>query len=117
MKLATATACLVAIGAAAAASALPAGIVELPAYDTPAQPWTDIAAPSRQLACRDRIEQVRAEAGKPAIEQGPADPDKPLMIHAVDQRIDGCGVLVPVADPSDIRQVPEAGREQLIPAR
>ena len=116
MKLALVMVTLAATGAAAAA-ALPPPMVQLPAYDIPAQPWPDIAAPSRQLACRDRVEQVRAQAGKPAIERAPADPDAPLMIHAVDRRIDGCGVLVPVADPADIREAPEPGRPELIPAR
>ena len=44
----------------------------------------------------DLKRQVRAEAGKPEIdsEQETADPEKPLMIAAVDQSVDGCKVLV-----------------------
>ena len=53
--------------------------------------------------------QVRAEAGKPKIEaeQETADPEKPLLIAAVDQSVDGCKVLVMKQDTSDIRPMPE----------
>lgn len=115
MKCAISTACLIAAFAAAATP--PPGVVELPSYDLPAGPWTDIAAPSRELACRDRIERLRAEAGRPATEGETANPEKPLKFHAVDQRIGGCGVLMPVADPSDLRRSPPPGEPKVVPAR
>lgn len=115
MKRQIAIACLTAAGAAA--SAAPPRIVELPSYDAPSRPWTDIAETSRELACRDRIERIRAEAGKPVIERRAVDPAKPLMFHAVDQKIDGCAVLVPVSDPTDVRTSPAPGKPERIPAR
>ena len=87
-----------------------------PAYDAPAKAWPDIDAAEAARACRDRIEQVRDQAGRPKLERGPASPDKPLMMYAVDHRVDGCGVLVPVSDPADIRPAPEPGEVRLIPA-
>lgn len=94
----------------------PAGL-DQPAYEAPARPWSSVEQAERERRCRDRIEQARAEAGKPKLEREPAKPDEPLLIYAVDHRVDGCGVLVPVADPSDIRQSPEPGPPELIPAR
>lgn len=88
-----------------------------PSYETPAKPWSSVESAERTRQCRDRIERARAEAGKPKLERQPASPEKPLLMYAVDHRVDGCGVLVPVSDPADIRQPPEPGKPELIPAR
>jgi hypothetical protein len=70
-------------------------------------------------ACRDRIEMVREERGLPKLERHTASPDEPLMIAAVDKRIDGCAVMVMHGNASDIRPLPEfeEGPGQLMPAR
>lgn len=73
----------------------------------------------REAACRDRITQARAERGLPKLERETASPDKPLLITALDHRIDGCGVLVMRHDTSDIRPVPVIAGDQplVMPAR
>lgn len=86
-------------------------------YQAPAQPWSSVEDADKAHDCRNRIEQVRSKAGKPQLERGPAKFDEPLLVYAVDQRVDGCGVLVPVADPADLRQAPEPNRPEIIPAR
>jgi hypothetical protein len=73
--------------------------------------------------CRSRIEAAGDERGLPKFEQDNAASDKPLMIAAVDRRIDGCEVLV-VKDvvvggkSSEVRPLPEfqdgPGRMQLL---
>ena len=95
----------------------PAVMLDQPAYEAPAKPWSSVEEAERQRRCRDRIEQVRAEAGKPNLEREAASPDEPLLMYAVDHRVDGCGVLVPVADRADIRQSPEPGAPRIVPAR
>jgi hypothetical protein len=74
-------------------------------------------APDRQ-ACADRITQVREATGQPRLQRETADPGKPLLIAAVDKRIDGCRVLVMAADPRDVRPEPEveSRRAGLLPA-
>lgn len=96
-------------------AASPQPLADHATYEAPAQPWRD--TDDAQTRCRDRIHHVRDAAGKPELDRKPAEPDKPLLIYAVDHRIDGCGVLVPAADPGDIRQSPEPGPAKLIPAR
>ncbi len=98
-------------------AAPPHPVTSLPTYQAPAAPWASVDHAQELKACRDRIEQVRAASGKPELDRSPADPDKPLLIYAVDTRIDDCGVIIPVADPSDIRESPPPGRPQLVPAR
>lgn len=102
---------------ATGAASVPPAPMEQPAYREPARPWTSVEQAERARECRDRIEQVLGAAGEPERNRSPADPDKPLLMYAVDTRIDDCGVIIPVADPSDIRQGPPPGRPQLIPAR
>lgn len=98
-------------------TATPAQQLDQPEYENPAKPWASVEQAERDRRCRDRIEQVRAEAGRPQLERGPADADKPLMMYAVDRKIDGCSVMVPVADPTDIRTSPAPGKPERIPAR
>ena len=69
-----------------------------------------------EAPCRDRIELVRQASGYPRLENLPASPDRPLLMYAVDQRIQDCSVIVPVSDPSDLRQAPEPGQLEMIPA-
>jgi hypothetical protein len=88
------------------AFAAPPARIDQPGYETPARPWTGIETPSRELECRDRINQARAAAGKPELDWSPAIEEKPELLYAVDHRVDGCGVLVPVSDPAAIRQPP-----------
>lgn len=104
------------LSAAAAALSAPPMQADQSAYEEPARPWTSVEQAERLRECRDRIEQVRAAAGKPKLEREPANPDKPLLMYAVDTRIDDCGVIVPVADPSDLRQAPPPGIARMIPA-
>ena len=66
--------------------------------------------------CRDRIQEVRREIGKPALDLG-ASPQDPLFIAAVDKRIGGCSVIVMRNDTSDIRPLPEPREHRLMPAR
>ncbi len=57
--------------------------------------------------CRDRIHMVREERGLPKLERETADPDKPVMIWAVDRREHGCAVMVVKGNPDDIRPLPK----------
>jgi hypothetical protein len=74
-----------------------------------------------QSVCRDRIQQVRDERGLPKLDYDNAKPDEGLLIAAVDQRIDGCSVMVMRNDTSDIRPLPAApegpARMQRIPGQ
>ena len=95
----------------------PATPLDQPAYANPAQAWKSIddAGPSPE-ECRTRIQHVRDQTGKPKLDRAPASPDRPLLIYAVDQKIDDCSVIVPISDPSDFKQAPEPGPPQLLPA-
>lgn len=117
MKLLAVATILTAASAAVAQDTARTPITNLPGYEEPARPWPNLVESKRARNCRDRIEWVREEMGQPKFEREPASPDKPLMMYAVDHRVDGCGVLVPVANPADIRQAPEPGRPEVIPAR
>lgn len=84
--------------------------LDMPSYQEPAAKWRDLEDGVRPDAaeCARQIEQVRAEAGKPQIDPKPADPEQPLLIAAVDHRIEGCSLLVMRHDTSDLRPLPEA---------
>ena len=72
----------------------------------------------QKAVCRDRIELVRQERGLPTLQRDTASPDEPLLIAAVDKRIDGCSVMVMRNNTSDVRPIPEAdGVGRLMPAR
>ncbi|WP_205958395.1 hypothetical protein [Qipengyuania sediminis] len=113
----TQTLALSALALLALGTAPPPAPLDQQNYRAPAKAWPDVEAAAREQACRDRIEHARAEAGRPKIERETADPDKPLMFHAVATRVDGCDVLVMTGDPSDIRQSPKAGPPRIMPAR
>ena len=71
-----------------------------------------------QVNCGDRIERVREELDQPKIQQETASPDKPLLITAVDKRIDGCAVMQMHNDINDLRPLPSraSGPPRLQPA-
>lgn len=100
-----------------ASASPPADPLDQPGYEAPAKRWTSVEEADRDRRCRDRIAQVRADEGKPRLEREPASPDQPLLMYAVDHRVDGCAVLVPVSDPADIRQSTLPGKLEIIPAR
>jgi hypothetical protein len=62
--------------------------------------------PIQPADCGDRIQQVRDASGQPKLDREPAKPDEPLLIAAVDHRIDGCPVMVMRNDVSDVRPLP-----------
>ncbi|MEM7700613.1 MAG: hypothetical protein AAF251_01615 [Pseudomonadota bacterium] len=77
--------------------------------------------------CRDRIVQTKAEAVQsppgpaaslPLLQRQPATPQKPQAIYAVDRREDGCGVMVMMGNPDDVRPVPLTNQDdyRLMPA-
>lgn len=90
------------------AASNPASSIEsvLPSYSEPATRWNSIKNGGSRV-CRDRIEQVREASGKPELDREPAKPSEPLLLAAVDQRINGCSVMVMRNDTSDIRPLPE----------
>ena len=91
---------------------------DMPNYQEPAKPWTDVLDEAERLRCQKAIEQARGEPVEPELERGPATGDDGVMIAAVDKRIDGCPVLVMYHDKSDLRPAPsvELRQAQLIPA-
>ena len=102
------TALLLATGAAAPPTAQ---VTPAPNASAP-QALPDGASP----VCRERIQEVRRELGKPELQRD-ATPQEPLLIAAVDKRIGGCSVLVMRNDTSDIRPLPEQGEARMMPAR
>lgn len=107
---------LIAVVAGSVSGMSPPSKLDQPAYDSPAQRWNDVEAPSREVECRDRIQRARAAAGQLRIERAPADADKPILHYAIDRRIDGCGVLVPVGDPAGTLPLPKSGPPVMLPA-
>jgi hypothetical protein len=95
------------LGVAASAEAPPA-VERVPAPTAPLPRSGDaLLAPSAAANCRDRIETVRDERALPRLRRDRNAADEPLLIAAVDQRIDGCSVLVMRHDLSDVRPLPE----------
>lgn len=101
---------------AAGAASGPPTAMEQPAYREPARPWTSVEQAERERECRDKIELAREKLGHPELEKAPSSPDRSFLMHAVDTRIDGCGVIVPVADPTDLREAPPPGAPRFMPA-
>jgi hypothetical protein len=90
---------------------------EAPGEKQAQTPAVEIDPTSGKVMCRDKIQQVRAERGLPWVDRGTAvDPDQPLLIAAVDHRIDGCSVMVMRDDTSDVRPLPEPREHRLMPA-
>jgi hypothetical protein len=69
-------------------------------------PGTSSARTDQKAVCNDRIELVRQERGLPKLQRDTASPDEPLLIAAVDRRVDGCSVMVMYNDTTDIRPLP-----------
>jgi len=77
----------------------------LPAKVSPVEPSVS-DVPAGTKACTDRVRLVREARGLPQLERGPARPGEPLIIKAVDHRIDGCSVMVMHYDTRDVRPLP-----------
>ncbi|NTZ43230.1 hypothetical protein G7A66_09025 [Altererythrobacter sp. SALINAS58] len=82
-----------------------------PAADHPS--GTSVAPETEANACRDRIHNVRQERGLRRLEREDGAP-KSYLIKAVDQRIDGCSVMVMHHDMNDVRPLPDV---QSLPVR
>ena len=77
-------------------------------------------------SCNDRLELAQNKADEavvmtpgPLLRRGPNTPaSEPLAIYAVDQREDGCAVMVMMGDPTDVRPLPSLSAEdhRLMPA-
>ncbi|GGD94147.1 hypothetical protein GCM10011515_12430 [Tsuneonella deserti] len=105
------------------AAAIAAPTVEpdtmLPGYREQAQRWSSLETAVAKKECADRIEQVRSAAGQPRLDHVPASAERPLLIAAVDKRIDDCPVMVMRYDINDLRPLPAPaeGPVRLEPAR
>lgn len=75
--------------------------------------------------CRDRMERAQDEEPSvtlpsfPLFQRAPDTPDNsPLAIYAVDRRENGCGVMVVMGNPEDVRPLPklDADDHRLMPA-
>lgn len=78
-----------------------------------------IAAVLGDDECRDRISLARSAIGQPDLrDRQQALPEKPLAIYAVDQRQNGCSVMVMMGNLGDIRHLPLPSEKplRLIPA-
>jgi hypothetical protein len=84
----------------------------------PAPPTPPAHAPD-QAACGNTIEKVREERGLPRLDRDTATSREPLLIAAVDRRIEGCSVLVMRSNINDVRPVPAnpGAPAELLPAR
>jgi hypothetical protein len=70
-------------------------------------------------SCTDTIHLARRAAGMPSANRSTGSASEPLLLAAVDRRIENCRVLVMANDHSDIRPEPEfsSGEPRLRPAR
>lgn len=106
------------LASTAATASTPPMRADQPSYDAPARPWTSVDQAEKDRVCRDRIQQIRDTNRLPPVQRETASPNEPLLMAAVDQRIDGCSVMVMRHDTSDIRPLPKIdNRLRLIPAR
>lgn len=83
--------------------------LDQPNYAEPVIPWTDAKAFEDAVAkqnCKVVIERARAEAGLPESEDSSQTEKEPLLIKAVDRKIDNCSVLVMSNNPQDFRPLP-----------
>jgi hypothetical protein len=89
----------------------------MPGYTSPIQRWNSLDEALASRDCRDRIEQVRAASGQPALDKAPAAPAEGYLINAVDMRVDGCAVMQMKSNVNDLRPLPTAeGPPRLQPA-
>ena len=76
-------------------------------------PGTLSAATDSEVVCRDRIHEVRQERGLPKLQRDTATPEEPLLIAAIDRRIDGCSVMVMRSNTADVRPSPAPGEARM----
>ena len=88
-----------ATGATAEPPAPAPGLVD-PAPESP------LTLPEGRIPCRDTIHAVREERGLPRLQRETASRDEPLLIAAIDHRINGCSVMVMYDNTSDVRPLP-----------
>jgi hypothetical protein len=93
-----------------------------PAAETVAPaPNSQFTVSEGRVPCRDTIHAVREERGLPQLRRETASPDEPLLIAAVDHRINGCSVMVMYDNTSDVRPLPALPegppRLELLPSR
>ena len=101
--------------AAEPAQTAPAHRIVAPMPDSPH------TLPEGRIPCRDTIHAVREERGLPQLKRETASPDEPLLIAAVDHRVNGCSVMVMYGRTSDVRPLPAfpegSARLERIPSR
>lgn len=111
---------LIALLPTSAVGAEPMTPAPAPGITVPA-PVSPTSGTEGRVPCRDTIHQVREERGLPQLQRETAAPEEPLLIAAVDHRIDGCSVMVVYGNTSDVRPLPAMPdgppRLQRIPAR
>lgn len=91
--------------------------LETPLLPTQQQGGVPPLSADEETICRDRIQQVRQANGQPLLKRETANQNETLLIAAVDQRIDGCSVMVMHNDTSDLRPLPKPSDDvRLIPA-
>lgn len=64
------------------------------------------AAESGSAGCQDQITQAGEDKEFPKLDRQPASSDRPYLIAAVEQRVDGCSVMVMHNDKADFRPLP-----------
>ena len=90
------------------------------APDRPVQPKAtiEVLGTPEPADCTGRIDRVRDDLAQPKLDRTPASAERPLLIAAVDKRIDGCAVLQMHGAVNDLRPVPQSsGGPLLQPAR
>lgn len=75
-----------------------------------------LKAPKSGAVCRDTIQEVRRELGRPALDRDSSG-EEPLLIAAVDKRVGGCSVMVMRNDTSDLRPLPGPAEHRMMPAK
>lgn len=65
--------------------------------------------------CRETVREVRAEAGLPLLRGDERDASAPVMMAAVDRRVDDCAVIQVHGNPEDIRPLPAEGEARMMP--
>ena len=96
---------LLALLPVAATAEVPAP-VPAPGIVVPLAQDTESGMSNARIPCRDTIHQVREERGLPRLERDSRTREDPVMIAAVDHRINGCSVMVMHGNTSDVRPLP-----------
>lgn len=77
------------------------------------EPHTSAKLPPASSNCSNTIERVREELDQPKLRRENASPDKPLIIAAVDKRVDGCAVLQMHNNVNDLRPIPTLSEDRV----